>query len=173
MIKNLYKNDLGYMIGTVYSTVLGYEIEIMYTNDISLNYVEKNVEYFNNLDPAFVEKLCAALKRFFDDYYEMYPDLSEYFADDLIEEYDTDPKSILKYIDIGVYSFNEYDVENENVPVLNLSGDCEWDGDRQITILAKDNNLVYVGPFLNYSVWNQEGIEEIRFDNYALPENDD
>ena len=173
MIKNLYKNDLGYMIGTVYSTVLGYEIEIMYTNDISLNYVEKNVEYFNNLDPAFVEKLCAALKRFFDDYYEMYPDLSEYFADDLIEEYDTDPKSILKYIDIGVYSFNEYDVENENVPVLNLSGDCEWNGDAQITILAKDNNLVYVGPFLNYSVWNQEGIEEIRFDNYAVPENDD
>ena len=173
MIKNLYKNNLGYMIGTVYSTVLGYEIEIMYTNDISLNYVEKNVEYFNNLDPAFVEKLCAALKRFFDDYYEMYPDLSEYFADDLIEEYDTDPKSILKYIDIGVYRFDEYDVENENVPVLNLSGDCEWNGDAQITILAKDNNLVYVGPFLNYSVWNQEGIEEIRFDNYAVPENDD
>lgn len=173
MIKNLYKNNLGYMIGTVYSTVLGYEIEVMYPKDISLNYVEKNVEYFNNLDPAFVEKLCAALKRFFDDYYEMYSDLSEYFADDLIEEYDTDPKSILKYIDIGVYRFDEYDVENENVPVLNLSGDCEWNGDAQITILAKDNNLVYVGPFLNYSVWNQEGIEEIRFDNYAVPENDD
>ena len=173
MIKNLYKNNLGYMIGTVYSTVLGYEIEVMYAKDISLNYVEKNIEYFNNLDSAFVEKLCAALKRFFDGYYKMNPDLSDYFADDLIEEYDTDPKSILKYIDIGIYYFDEYDVENENVPVLNLSGDCEWDGDRQITILAKDNNLVYVGPFLNYSVWNQEGIEEIRFDNYAVPENDD
>ena len=173
MIKNLYKNNLGYMIGTVYSTVLGYEIEVMYAKDISLNYVEKNIEYFNNLDSAFVEKLCAALKRFFDGYYKMNPDLSDYFADDLIEEYDTDPKSILKYIDIGVYRFDEYDVENENVPVLNLSGDCEWNGDAQITILAKDNNLVYVGPFLNYSVWNQEGIEEIRFDNYAVPENDD
>ncbi len=173
MIKDLHENEFKEMVGTFYSTVLGYEIEVMYAKDISLNYVEKNVEYFNNLDPAFVEKLCAALKRFFDDYYEMYSDLSEYFADDLIEEYDTDPKSILKYIDIGVYRFDEYDVENENVPVLNLSGDCEWDGDRQITILAKDNNLVYVGPFLNYSVWNQEGIEEIRFDNYAVPENDD
>ena len=173
MIKNLYENDLGYMIGTVYSTVLGYEIEVMYAKDISLNYVEKNIEYFNNLDSAFVEKLCAALKRFFDGYYKMNPDLSDYFADDLIEEYDTDPKSILKYIDIGIYYFDEYDVENENVPVLNLSGDCEWDGDRQITILAKDNNLVYVGPFLEYSVWNQKGIENIRFDNYALPENDD
>ena len=116
MIKNLYKNNLGYMIGTVYSTVLGYEIEVMYAKDISLNYVEKNIEYFNNLDSAFVEKLCAALKRFFDGYYKMNPDLSDYFADDLIEEYDTDPKSILKYIDIGTYKFDEYDVENENVP---------------------------------------------------------
>lgn len=173
MIKNLYKNNLGYMIGTFYSTVLGYEIEVMYPKDISLNYVEKNVEYFNNLDPAFVEKLCAALKRFFDDYYRMYPDLSEYFADDLIEEYDTDPKSILKYINIGVYSFNEYDVKNENVPVLNLSGDCEWNGDAQITILAKDNNLVYVEPFQDYSVWNQEGVVKGFLYNYAVPENDD
>lgn len=173
MIKDLHENEFKEMVGTFYSTVLGYEIEVMYAKDISQNYVEKNIEYFNNLDSAFVEKLCAALKRFFDDYYEMNPDLSEDFADDLIEEYDTDPKSILKYIDIGIYKFDEYDVENENVPVLNLSGDCEWDGDRQITILAKDNNLVYVGPFLEYSVWYQEGIEIIRFDNYAVPENDE
>ena len=173
MIKNLYKNNLGYMIGTVYSTVLGYEIEVMYAKDISLNYVEKNIEYFNNLDSAFVEKLCAALKRFFDGYYKMNPDLSDYFADDLIEEYDTDPKSILKYIDIGIYYFDEYDVENENVPVLNLSGDCEWNGDQQITIMAKDNNLVYVGSYLHYSVWYQEGVVKYHLDNYAVPENDD
>ena len=173
MIKNLYENDLGYMIGTVYSTVLGYEIEVMYAKDISQSYVEKNVEYFNNLDSAFVEKLCAALKRFFDGYYKMNPDLSDYFADDLIEEYDTDPKSILKYIDIGIYKFDEYDVENENVPVLNLSGDCEWNGDQQITIMAKDNNLVYVGSYLHYSVWYQEGVVKYHLDNYAVPENDD
>ena len=103
----------------------------------------------------------------------MNPDLSEDFADDLIEEYGTDPKSILKYIDIGIYSFDEYDIENENVPVLNLSGDCEWNGDQQITILAKDNNLVYVGPFLEYSVWNQEGVVKGCLYNYAVPENDD
>lgn len=173
MIKDLHENEFKEMVGTFYSTVLGYEIEVMYAKDISQNYVEKNVEYFNNLDSAFVEKLCAALKRFFDGYYKMNPDLSDYFADDLIEEYDTDPKSILKYIDIGVYYFDEYDVENENVPVLNLSGDCEWDGDRQITILAKDNNLVYVGPWTDYSVWTQEEFTKFHFHNYAVPENDD
>lgn len=172
MIKDLHENEFEEMVGTFYSTVLGYEIEVMYAKDISQNYVEKNVEYFNNLDPAFVEKLCAALKRFFDGYYKMNPDLSEDFADDLIEEYDTDPKSILKYIDIGIYSIDEYDIENENIPVLNLSGDCEWDGDQQITIMAKDNNLVYVGPWTDYSVWDQEGITKFHLYNYAVPEND-
>ena len=172
MIKDLHENEFKEMVGTFYSTVLGYEIEVMYAKDISQNYVEKNIEYFNNLDSAFVEKLCAALKRFFDGYYKMNPDLSDYFADDLIEEYDTDPKSILKYIDIGIYYFDEYDVENENVPVLNLSGDCEWNGDQQITIMAKDNNLVYVGSYLHYSVWYQEGVVKDHLDNYAVPEND-
>lgn len=173
MIKDLHENEFEEMVGTFYSTVLGYEIEVMYAKDISQSYVEKNVEYFNNLDSAFVEKICVALKRFFDGYYKMNPDLSEDFADDLIEEYDTDPKSILKYIDIGIYKFDEYDVENENVPVLNLSGDCEWNGDQQITIMAKDNNLVYVGSYLHYSVWYQEGVVKYHLDNYAVPENDD
>ena len=173
MIKDLHENEFEEMVGTFYSTVLGYEIEVMYAKDISQSYVEKNVEYFNNLDSAFVEKICVALKRFFDGYYKMNPDLSDYFADDLIEEYDTDPKSILKYIDIGIYYFDEYDVENENVPVLNLSGDCEWNGDQQITIMAKDNNLVYVGSYLHYSVWYQEGVVKDHLDNYAVPENDD
>ena len=131
------------------STVLGYEIEVMYNKDIDQNYVEKNIEYFNNLDSIFLEKICAALKRYFDAYYKINPDLSEDFADELIEEYKTNSTSILKYIDIGIYAFDKYSPENENVPVLNLTGDCERNGDEQITILAKDNQLVYVGFFFN------------------------
>ena len=133
------------------STVLGYEIEVMYNKDIDQNYVEKNIEYFNNLDSIFLEKICAALKRYFDAYYKINPDLSEDFADELIEEYKTNSTSILKYIDIGIYAFDKYSPENENVPVLNLTGDCERNVDEQITILAKDNQLVYVGFFFYIS----------------------
>ena len=39
MIKDLHKNDLGYMVGTFYSEVLGYEIEVMYDKDISRKYI--------------------------------------------------------------------------------------------------------------------------------------
>ena len=38
------------------STILEYEIEVMYNKDIDQNYVEKNIEYFNNLDSIFLEK---------------------------------------------------------------------------------------------------------------------
>lgn len=65
MIEDLHENHLGYMIGTFYSDVLGYEIEVMYDKDISQEYVEKNIEYFNHLDQEFLEEICAALKRFF------------------------------------------------------------------------------------------------------------
>ena len=50
MIKDLHENEFKEMVGTFYSTVLGYEIEVMYAKDISQNYEEKNIEYFNNLD---------------------------------------------------------------------------------------------------------------------------
>lgn len=172
IINDLYENDLGYMIGTFYSNILGYEIEVMYNKNISQNYVEKNIEYFNNLDPVFLEKICIALKRYFDAYYEMNPDLSKDFADELIDEYEANPTSILKYIDIGVYAFDNYDVKNENVPVLNLTGDCAWNGDEQITILAKDNQLVYVGSFFYISIWYDKIIKKNNY-NYAIPEKND
>lgn len=41
MIKDLYENDLGFMVGTFYSNILEYDIEVMYDKDISLKYVEK------------------------------------------------------------------------------------------------------------------------------------
>ena len=50
MIKDLHEIYLGCMVGTFYSEALGYEIEVMYDKDISQEYVEKNIEYFNHLD---------------------------------------------------------------------------------------------------------------------------
>ena len=173
MLKDLQENDLGYMIGTFYSEILGYEIEVMYDKNISRKYVEKNIEYFNRLDQEFLEEICAALKRFFDDYYEMNSDLSDHISEELVENYEQNPMSILNYIKIGIYSFEECSVENENVPVIDISGDCEWDGDAQITILAKNNQLVYVGPFTDYSVWEQESIAKYELYNYAVSESDD
>ena len=173
MLGDLKENDLGYMIGTFYSEVLGYEIEVMYDKDISREYVEKNIKYFNHLDQEFLEEICAALKRFFDDYYEMNSDLSEHISEELLDNYEQNPISILSYIDIGVYRFDEYSTENEDIPVIHISGDCEWDGDAQITILAKNNQLVYVGPFTDYSVWEQESIAKYELYNYAVSVSDD
>lgn len=172
MIKDLHENHLGYMIGTFYSDVLGYEIEVMYDKDISQEYVEKNIEYFNHLDQQFLEEICAALKRFFDDYYEMNSDLSDHIAEELLENYAQNPISILNYIDIGIYSFEQCSVENEAIPVIDITGDCEWDGDAQVTIKAKDNRLVYVGPFSDVNLWNEAAIASEMY-NYAVSESDD
>lgn len=172
MIKDLHENDLGDMVGTFYSDVLGYEVEVMYDKDISQEYVEKNIEYFNHLDQKFLEEICAALKRFFDDYYEMNSDLSDHISEELLENYEQNPMSILNYIDIGVYFFARCSAENEDIPVIDISGDCEWDGDQQVTIKAKDNRLVYVGPFSDTDVWNEKAITKYEMYNYAVPMSD-
>ena len=66
MIKNLYEDDLGYMVGTFYSDILGYDIEVRYDKELSQKYVEKNIYYFNNLEQEFLVSICDALRRYYE-----------------------------------------------------------------------------------------------------------
>ena len=102
----------------------------------------------------------------------MNSDLCDHISDELIDNYEQDPMSILNYIDIGVYSFNQCSVEDKDIPVIDISGDCEWDGDAQVTIKAKNNRLVYVGPFSDINIWNEKAIIAHELYNYAMPESD-
>lgn len=169
MIKDLYENESGCMEGIFYSDVLGYDVKVMYKKNISQEYVEKNIQYLNNLKGEFLESICAAVKRYYENYRIMYPDLCEDLPEDILDDFEKDPKSILKYIDIGVYHFDNYNKKDEDVPVINLGGDCAWSGDEGITIAAKDNQLIYVGPWEKLNVWigrMDSGVN--RMFNYAI-----
>ena len=43
MIKDLRENDLGFMVGTFYSSIFKYDIEVLFDRDISLEYIEKKI----------------------------------------------------------------------------------------------------------------------------------
>lgn len=167
MINNLNENDLGDMEGTFYSEIFGYDIDVIYDSDIPQEYVEKNIQYLDSLDQDFLVSICAALKRYYEDYKRLYPDLCEFVEGDVLGDYEKEPISILKYIDIGVYKFDIYDTTDENIPVINLEGDCAWSGDKGITIAAKNNQLLYVGPWEDFDVWNSS--TDYMF-NYATSE---
>lgn len=170
MIKDLRENDLGFMVGTFYSSIFKYDIEVLFDRDISLEYIEKNIEYFNSIKQEFLFDICAALKRYYESYKKLYPDLCEELSPDILKNYEVDPVSILKYVKIGVYRFHKCSVDDENIPVINLGGDCEWAGDAGITIIAKNNQLMYVGRWQDRNVWNDrvESRMEKMF-NYAMP----
>ena len=152
MIKDLRENDLGFMVGTFYSSIFKYDIEVLFDRDISLEYIEKNIEYFNSIKQEFLFDICEEL------------------SPDILRNYEVDPVSILKYVKIGVYRFHKCSVDDENIPVINLGGDCEWAGDAGITIIAKNNQLMYVGRWQDRNVWNDrvESRMEKMF-NYAMP----
>ncbi len=164
MIDDLHENEFGNMEGTFYSEIFGYNIMVTYDKGISPEYVLRNIEYLNNLDNKILEDICAALKRFYDNYKEILPDLCEEIEEDILKDYEENPLSILKYVNIGVYKFDECKKEEEEIPVINLRGDCEWSGDEGVTIAVKNNQILYVGPWENYNVWN--GSDSGMF-NYA------
>ena len=41
-----------------YCEWLGYNIEVSYDEDISREYIEKNLKYLNELDKGFLKKIC-------------------------------------------------------------------------------------------------------------------
>ena len=173
MIKEIYENDLGIMEGTFYSELFGYDIQVRYAKNIPLEYIEKNIQYFNNLESEFVLHICDALKRYYEFYKAEYPDLCEECEEtqgNVLKDFEEDPRSILRYVHIGTYKFDEYDIGNEDIPVLNLRGDCAWSGDKGVTIVAKNNQLLYVGTWKDLNVWDDR--EESRLEkmfNYAKP----
>ena len=170
MIKDLHENEFGCMEGIFYSDILGYDVKVMYKKNISQEYVEKNIQYLNNLKGEFLEIMCTAVKRYYESYKIMYPDLCEDLPEDILDDFEKDPESILQYIDIGVCHFDECDKKDEDVPVINIGGDCAWSGDEGITIAAKDNHLVYVGPWEKLNVWiNGMDSGANRMFNYAIP----
>ncbi len=173
MIKDIYENDLGTMEGTFYSELFGYDLQVRYAKNIPLEYIEKNIQHFNNLESEFVLNICDALKRYYQFYKAEYPDLCEECEEiqgNVLKDFEEDPKSILRYVRIGTYKFDEYDIGNEDIPVLNLRGDCAWSGDKGITIVAKNNQLLYVGTWKDLNVWDDR--EESRLEkmfNFAIP----
>ena len=166
MLNNVYENDLGYMVGTFYSNVFECDIDVWYKKHISREYVEKNIQYLNDLDNDFLLSICAALKRYYEDYKRSLPDLCEDIPYDILHDFEKEPRSILKYVNIGVYKFDEFRIDEEAIPVINLRGSCEWSGDEGITIAAKNNQLLYVGPWKNFNVWDSRW--NTMF-NYATP----
>lgn len=165
MIKDIYENERGYIIGTFYADIFGYEMEVWFKKDISIEYVEKNIKYLNSLDREFLISLCDALRRYYEDYKRILPDLCDDINQDIIKDFEIDPTSILRYINLGTYIFDRCNLADENVPVINLGGDCEWSGDEGIKIAAKNNQLLYVGPWSDFNVWSSK--VDARF-NYAI-----
>jgi hypothetical protein len=165
MISDLYEKA-GYMVGTFYSSILGYNVEVWYDKDISQEYVERNIQYLNELDQNFLVSICDALRRYYENYQEILPDLCEDISEDILKEFEKEPTTILSYISIGVYKFHKCNINDEHVPVLNLRGSCAWSGDEGVTIAAKNNCLLYVGPWTEFNVWTSTSKKMF---NYAMP----
>ncbi|MFG6355988.1 MAG: hypothetical protein K1W26_04045 [Acetatifactor sp.] len=95
MIKDLYENELGKMIGTFYSDIFGYDIEVWYDKSIPQEYVEKNIQYLNNMDHDFLKTICIAVKRYYQGYKQIMPDLCDEIPENILTDFEADPTSIL------------------------------------------------------------------------------
>lgn len=74
------------------------------------------------------------------------PDLCAEIPEDILRNFEEEPTSILKYISIGNFTLDKWNLTDTNVPILHLGGECAWSRDKGITIAVKNEQLIYVGP---------------------------
>lgn len=139
-------------------------IDIMFGEDVPINYAEKCVDSLNCLSEKIVSHLCESAIRYCNDTKEnVYnPDLETIPSD--IKD-----REILKYIKpIGVYI---EEVRDLNKLAFFVECDCEWEPESGLQIVIYDDQLLYVGPYGNYDPWFPLYNENYKDDNLSENEN--
>lgn len=157
LIKEVFENEFGQMEGKVYFDYIKKYITLFFDKEVPMPYVIKTVNYLNNINENVVVDLCRYSKKICEIKMKNYPDAE--YPDGLSEV--KDPLEIFNYMQINHLKVDMYiDESDQNIPVLNLGGSCDWDEDNGIQWLIKEDKVVYVG------VWDDLDIWYCDFDDY-------
>lgn len=133
LIKDIRVNEFGEMEGKVYFNYFNKYIDLEYEEGLSDEYVEFISNYLNTISLEIIRDICKYSILYCYEMIEQYPD---YRYPEGSKKLDSDME-VLNYIDILKLRIDSCD--NEKIPVLNLSGSCQWDRENGIQILIKDD----------------------------------
>ena len=146
LIKSLKKVETG-MEGEIYFALFERDIELVFDEDVSIEYVTKCVQKLNSLSEEAISAICNYSLDFCVDTMKNLPDVE--YAKGL-----SDIKSnsdILQFIQPISLTVDAPD--DENISAINLYCKCEWDEDNDMQILLQNDTVLYVGVFDGLDPW--------------------
>lgn len=141
-------------------------IEVTCGEDVTPEYVQKSLQWLAQVDGVLMREICQCACYYLQDTLEA-TSIGELLDADI--QHIQDPMEILRYMEFGALCIDE--PEDPDLPVLNLSGGCDWQEDEGLQCLIREGRVVYLGSWNDLDIWRSPclGEEDYLFNYVYYP----
>ena len=140
------------------------QIEVVCEEGVTAEYAARSIQWLAEVDEAQVREICQYALYYLQD------ELESTSKGELLDEniqHIQEPLEILRYME-----FASLDIKlpkEPKIPVLNLSGGCDWQEDEGLHCLIKNGHVVYMGSWNDEDVWDEHLLDDDQYlVNYVL-----
>lgn len=168
LLKNYFTNEYNEIEGTAFFPYFKKEIHVICWEGTSLEYAQKCLEYLQKVDEALILQICKYAQFYLEDLLETTSIGELYYGDE--EPFPHEQLlDMLQYICFEVLYIEEPAVPvKDSDRVLNLYGGCDWQEDDGIQCLVKNGEVIFLGGYNRFSVW--EDFSKEKYFNYVYYE---
>lgn len=145
-------------------------IEVTCEEGVTPEYAAKSLQWLAQVDENLMLEICRCACYYLKDTLEC-TSVGELLDEDI--QHIQDPMEILRYMEFGTLSISE--PLDPDIPVLNLSGGCDWEEDECLQCLIREGQVVYLGGWNDLDIWRSPclGEEDYLFNYVYYPRRDE
>lgn len=164
------EDEFGNMCGFAPFPYFQRNIEVTCEDGVTPEYAAKSLQWLAQVDEALIRKICQYACYYLQDTLER-TSVGELLDEEI--QHIQDPMEILRYMDLGMLHISE--PLDPGIPVLNLSGGCDWREDEGLQCLIREGRTVYLGSWSDLDIWRSPclGEENYLFNYIYYPRRDE
>lgn len=157
------EDEFGRMCGFAPFPYFQRDIEVVCDEAVTPEYAARSLQWLAEVDEGLIREICQYACYYLQDLLEA-TSIGELLDEDI--QHIQDPLEILRYMEFGTLQIDE--PADPDLPVLNLSGGCDWQEDLGLQCLIKNGHVVYLGSWNDLDVWRSLSLmEEDYICNYV------
>ncbi len=164
------EDEFGNMCGFAPFPYFQRNIEVTCEDGVTPEYAAKSLQWLAQVDEALIREICQYACYYLQDTLER-TSVGELLDEEI--QHIQDPMEILRYMDLGMLHISE--PLDPGIPVLNLSGGCDWREDECLQCLIREGRTVYLGSWSDLDIWRSPclGEENYLFNYIYYPRRDE
>ena len=164
------EDEFGNMCGFAPFPYFQRNIEVTCEDGVTPEYAAKSLQWLAQVDEALIREICQYACYYLQDTLEC-TSVGELLDEEI--QHIQDPMEILRYMDLGMLHISE--PLDPGIPVLNLSGGCDWREDECLQCLIREGRTVYLGSWSDLDIWRSPclGEENYLFNYIYYPRRDE